>query len=70
MTLRQLKRRLAEPAWDQCKHGHNMCALVVGGRCANELWLRQCEDETDDQYRERMSNNEFLEEDYEGTDSV
>lgn len=37
-----------------CRYGHTACSDRQGGRCSDELWLRQCRDETDDEYQKRM----------------
>jgi hypothetical protein len=37
-----------------CRHGHTACSDRTGGRCSDELWQRQCSDESDEEYEERM----------------
>lgn len=71
MTLAQLKARLADQLLiHTCKYGHGLCSNRPLGWCADEQWQRQCNDETDEQYDRRMEENDFLEVDDEGTDSV
>jgi hypothetical protein len=40
-----------------CRHGHTACSDRTGGRCSDELWQRQCSDESDGDYQERMEDN-------------
>jgi hypothetical protein len=37
-----------------CKYGHVACSDKPSGRCADEAWQRQCDDESDEDYEERM----------------
>lgn len=46
-----------------CKHGHACCSVRTGGRCSNELWEQQCDDESDEEYEQRIADDDFLEED-------
>lgn len=57
MTLDSLDafmERVAAEAFP-CRHGHVSCSDRDGGRCCDELWQRQCDDETDEDYEERMA---------------
>lgn len=65
MTLTQLRvyvetiREIAYP----CKYGHIGCAVRQGGRCSDEVWQQQCSDESDEDYEQRLEENDFVEED-------
>jgi len=39
-----------------CKYGHGGCSDKPSGRCADEVWQQQCDDESDEDYEERMED--------------
>ena len=41
-----------------CKYGHGGCSDRPLGRCADETWEQQCSDESDDDYQQRLEDNE------------
>lgn len=61
--LRAYMDELNAMEWGEvCKHGHSNCAIRTGGRCSDELWNQQCDDESDESYDLRISENDFPEE--------